>query len=134
MDQVFLKTRELGQALMESEAYRAMKAAEDTAMQNEEAAGAMSEYIELRGQLQEIMSQKDPDAEKMAALSEEMESLQLKLRSIDDIASLTAAREAFNALIGQVNQVLQFIVTGNMEEESASCGGGCASCSGCRGR
>jgi cell fate (sporulation/competence/biofilm development) regulator YlbF (YheA/YmcA/DUF963 family) len=134
MDQVFLKTRELGQALMESEAYLAMKAAEDTAMQNEEAAGTMSKYIEVRGQLQEIMSQKDPDAGKMAALSEEMESLQTKLRSIDDILNLTAAREAFNALIGQVNQVLQFIVTGNMEEESASCGGGCASCGGCRGR
>ena len=39
------------------------------------------------------------------------------------------ARSEFNSLIGQINQVLQFIVTGRMEE--SGCGGDCGSCSGC---
>jgi len=38
MDKVFQKTRELGQALLESETYQRMKEAEDRAMQNQEAA------------------------------------------------------------------------------------------------
>ena len=38
MDAVFQKTRELGQALIESEAYQQMKAAEDKAARNQEAA------------------------------------------------------------------------------------------------
>ena len=53
MDQVFLKTRELGQALIESEIYKTMKAAEDKAMQNTEAAGIMGKYMELRGLTEE---------------------------------------------------------------------------------
>ena len=52
MDAVFQKTRELGQALMESETYQKMKAAEDKAMQNQEAARTMGEFLENRQQLQ----------------------------------------------------------------------------------
>ncbi len=130
MDQVFLKTRELGQALVDSEIYSAMKEAEDTAMQNKEAAETMGKYLEIRGQLQEMMSQPDPDSVKMKALSDEMDAVQTKLKSIDDVVKLTEAREAFNQLITQVNQVLQFIVTGKMDEEESSCAGGCASCGG----
>ncbi len=131
MDQVFLKTRELGQALVESDIYLAMKEAEDTAMRNHEAAETMGKYIEMRGQLQEMMSQPDPDSVKMKSLSNEMDAVQQRLKSIDDVVKLTEAREAFNNLIGQVNQVLQFIVTGQMNDsDSSSCAGGCASCGG----
>ena len=52
MDAVFQKTRELGQALIESEAYQQMKAAEDKAARNQEAADTMNHYLELRGQIQ----------------------------------------------------------------------------------
>ena len=130
MDQVFVKTRELGQALVESETYLAMKQAEDTAMKNEEAAKTMGRYLELRGELQELLSQTEPDSVKMKTLSDEMDNVQLMLRNIEDVVKLTEAREAFNALIGQVNQVLQFIVTGKIGEEESSCSGGCSSCSG----
>ncbi len=131
MDQVFLKTRELGQALVESDIYLEMKQAEDTAMRNQEAAETMGKYIEIRGQLQEMMTQPNPDSVKMKALSDDMDAVQQRLKSIDDVVKLTEAREAFNNLIGQVNQVLQFIVTGQMNnEESSSCAGGCASCGG----
>lgn len=129
MDQVFLKTRELGQALVESEIYLTMKQAEDAAMRNRDAAETMGKYLEIRNQLQEMMSQSDPDSVKMKSLSDEMDAVQLRLKSIDDIVKLTEAREAFNNLIGQVNQVLQFIVTGKMDEEE-SCSGSCASCGG----
>ena len=46
-----------------------------------------------------------------------------------DIAALTEARSEFNSLIGQINQVLQFIVTGRMDE--GGCSGSCDSCKGC---
>ena len=44
-------------------------------------------------------------------------------------AEAAFAQQYFTGLINQVNQVLQFIVTGRMEEES--CGGSCSSCGGC---
>ena len=129
MDNVFEKTRELGEALLESDAYKRMKAAEDKAMQNAQGAEMMALYLEKRGQIQEMMEQENPDPGAMKRLSDEMDEIQEKLQMIDDIAELTAARSEFNGLIGQINQVLQFIVTGRMEE--AGCSGSCDSCKGC---
>ena len=59
-----------------------------------------------------------------------MDEAQQRLQMIDDILALNEARSEFDGLIGQVNQVLQFIVTGNMEQPSG-CTGSCATCSGC---
>ena len=129
MDNVFEKTRELGEALLESDAYKRMKAAEDKAMQNAQGAEMMALYLEKRGQIQEMMELENPDPGAMKRLSDEMDEIQEKLQMIDDIAELTAARSEFNGLIGQINQVLQFIVTGRMEE--AGCSGSCDSCKGC---
>ncbi len=129
MDKIFEKTRELGQALLESEAYRNMKQAEEKAMKNEEAAALMAAYLEKRSQLQSLMESENPDPGAMKRLSDEMDADQARLQMMDDITELTEARGAFNSLIGQINQVLQFIVTGRMEE--SSCSGDCGSCGGC---
>ena len=130
MDQVFLKTRELGQALAESEVYKHMKECEERAMANKEAAETMGRYLEIRTTLQEMLSKPDPDSVAMKALSDEMDSLHTKLQNIDDIVEMTKAREAFNGLIGQVNQVLQFIVTGQLNEPEGGCTGSCSTCGG----
>ena len=131
MDKVFEKTRELGQALLESEAWQRVKEAEDKAMRNEQAAAAMSEYLEKRTQLQTMVQGENPDPAALKRLSDEMDAAQERLRMIDDIQALNAARDEFNGLIAQVNQVLQFIVTGNMDEPAGGCTGSCATCSGC---
>lgn len=131
MDKVFEKTRELGQALLECEAYLRMKEAEDKAMQNEQAAAAMGEYLEKRTELQAMVQGENPDPVAMKRLSDEMDEAQQRLQMMDDIVALNDARNEFNSLIGQINQVLQFIVTGNMEEPAGGCTGSCATCAGC---
>ena len=130
MDKIFEKTRELGQALLESEAYRNMKQAEEKAMKNEEAAALMAAYLEKRSQLQSLMESENPDPGAMKRLSDEMDADQARLQMMDDITDLTEARGAFNSLIGQINQVLQFIVTGKMDAPSG-CNGSCDTCQGC---
>ncbi|MBQ6373670.1 MAG: YlbF family regulator [Clostridia bacterium] len=129
MDKVFEKTRELGEALLECEVYNRMKAAEERAMQNPEAAAGMAEFLEKRASLQAMMQSEDPDPVAMKRLSDGMDACQERLQMIDDVVALTEARNEFNGLIGQINQVLQFIVTGRMDEPG--CGGDCSSCSGC---
>ena len=139
MSEVFVKTRELAEALMRSEEYIAMKAAEDVAIQNEEAAGIMAQYMERQQELEAVMMKNEPDVEGMNRLSAEMEALQKKLQETPDIANLTATRTAFSNLINQVNQVLRFTITGEMGDEadecddagSAGCTGSCATCRGC---
>lgn len=129
MEMVFQKTRELGQALIDSEVYQNMKAAEEKAMKNQEAAQLMSDMLERRSAIQEHMQQTNPDPAVLKRLSDEMDSIQEKLQMMDDIVALTQTRGEFNAMMSQVNQVLQFIVTGRMDD--GECGGNCASCGGC---
>ena len=129
MDAVFQKTRELGQALIESEVYQQMKAAEEKAARNQEAAETMNRYLQLRAQIQDILSRENPDSAVLKRLSDEMDAAQDKLNMIDDIIAMTQARSAFSNLINQVNQVLQFIVTGQVPEEG-ECSSSCSSCGG----
>lgn len=129
MDMIFQKTRELGEALLASEAYVKMKAAEEKAMKNEEAARLMSDMLERRSGIQEMMQQTNPDPAALKRMSDEMDDIQERLQMMDDIVELTQARSEFNSLIGQVNQVLQFIVTGRMDD--GDCAGDCSACSGC---
>ena len=131
MDQIFAKTRELGEALLQSDVYQKMREAEEKAMQNAEAAEMMAQYLEKRGQIQQAMEEENPDPAMMKRLSDEMDEIQEKLQLVDDIANLTAARAEFNGLIGQINQVLQFIFTGRMTEDGSDCTGSCATCGGC---
>ena len=129
MDNVFAKTRELGAALLESEQYLNMKAAEDRAMQSAEAAQTMAAFLEKRTELQSMMQSDNPDPVAMKRLSDEMDALQDRLQMIDEVVALNDARNEFNGLINQINQVLQFIVTGRMDE--TGCSGNCGTCGGC---
>ena len=133
MNQVFLKTRELGEALKQSEEYLAMKQCEERAMQNAQAAFTMGKYIESKNQVQELLITQNPDTELLRRISDEMDAYQEQLQAIDDITTLTQARQTFSDLIEQVNQVLRFIVTGEMadEDENSGCGGSCSTCGGC---
>ena len=137
MNEVFLKTRELAEAIMRSPEYIAMKAAEDIAIQNDSAADIMGEYMERKQELEAVMMQGEPDVEAMNRLSKEMEALQRQLQETPDIANLTIARNAFTRLIDQVNEVLRFTITGEMTEadecEDAGASGCTGSCATCRG-
>ena len=130
MDMVFQKTRELGQALIECDAYQNMKAAEERAMKNPEAAETMGLFMEKRGQLETLVSGEDFDAGEMKRLSNEMDDLQQRLQMMDDIVKMTEARNEFTQLMGQINQVLNFMITGQIDEGQGSCSGSCATCGG----
>ncbi|MBE5773014.1 MAG: YlbF family regulator [Clostridiales bacterium] len=131
MDKVFQKTRELGQALLECEVYANMKEAEERAMKNQEAAQLMASFLEKRTQIQQMMQEGNPDPGAMKRLSDEMDADQERLQMMDDIVALTQARGEFTGLINQVNQVLQFIVTGRMDDPDGGCSGSCETCGRC---
>ena len=132
MNVIFEKTRELGEAIKASEEYSHMKEIEARALKTDDAALTMGKYLEAKGELEQILQTEHPDAARMAELSNQMEEMQQRLQMIDDIIQLNQAREGFTNLINQVNSVLRFIVTGEMDTEEAEggCSGSCASCGG----
>ena len=132
MNEVFEKARELGEALLRSDEYIHMQQVEDQAMKNETAAQLMGMYLEARNKLTEVMRQEEPDMTEAGRLSLEMESYQDKMKKIDEVQELNRAREQFSGLVNQVNQVLRFILTGEMGDGEGDCTGNCSSCAGCR--
>ena len=134
MHEVFEKARLLGEAIQRSEEYQNMKAVEQTAMEDAQASVLMSEFLLHKAEVEDMLSADDPDAEMLSAHSAAMEALQEKLGELEIIQRMTRARADFAAMMQQVNQVLRFLVTGQMEdEEQTGCGGNCGGCSGCGG-
>lgn len=138
MNPVFAKTRELAEAIMQSEEFMTMKNAEERAMKNAEAAAAMAEYLEKRHEIETLLESKHPAPERLRELSEEIDLAQQKMKMVPDVVAMSEARENFSELINQVNKVLRFMITGDtgeVEESAQSgeggCTGSCSTCGGC---
>ncbi|MDO4739565.1 MAG: YlbF family regulator [Eubacteriales bacterium] len=137
MNPVFAKTRELAEAIMQSEEFRTMKEAEERAMKNGAAAAAMAEYLEKRHEIETLLESKSPSSDRLRELSEEIDLAQEKMRMVPDVVAMSEARENFTELINQVNKVLRFMITGETgendeaEQGEGGCAGNCSSCSGC---
>lgn len=129
MNKVQECARALGEAIVASEEYKNMQLAEQEAMSDPAATEAMSRFMEIRTAMNEAMSQPEPDAEQIARYGKEMDEIQQTLNSMPSIDAMTASRQQFSALMNQVNKILEFIITGEVEQ--GGCSGNCSGCSGC---
>ena len=128
MNEVFKKTRELAEALLESDEYKAVKAAEDKAFGNKEAADTVGRYLEAKKRMEEIMSENSKDWGEVQRLTDEIDKCTREMAQIEDLVNLHAARDRFSGLI---NDMLQLIITGEISDEDGECTGSCSSCKGC---
>lgn len=130
MSQVTDCARALGEAIVASEEYRNMQVAEKDAMSDPAVAEAMGRYLELKQALDGVMHSEEPDPEAIAHIGREMDEVQQALNAMPAVDAMTSSRQAFSALMNQVNQILEFMLTGEVEQ-SGGCTGNCASCGGC---
>ena len=129
MNKVQECARALGEAIVASEEYKAMQLTENAAMNDQAATEAMTRFMELRTSLNDAMSQPEPDAEVIAQLGKEMDEVQQALNNMPSIDAMTTARQNFSALMNSVNKILEFMITGEVEQ--GGCSGNCSGCSGC---
>lgn len=134
MNEVFKRTRLLGEALLESEEYKAVKAAETKAMASKEAAELVGKFIEKRSEMEQIMRSGEKDWAKVQRLTEEIDELKHAMDENEDLIALDRARDTFSDLINQINSVLHFIVSGETDSGEEGCSGNCAGCGGCSTR
>ncbi|NLJ64830.1 MAG: YlbF family regulator [Christensenellaceae bacterium] len=124
---VFIKARELGEEIKNSQVFKDMTLAEQKANTNPELISLSGEYEQLRHRLQELSLEDEPDKEKISEIDREMQSIKEKMLSHADMKNLSQKREAFSALMDEVNRELQLALMPNMQ----GCPGSCSSCSGC---
>lgn len=130
MEKVIECARALGMAIVESDVYQKMQAAEAAAMGNEEVAAAMARFIELKQLIGDEMSKEDADPVLLSEYGKEMDELQQKLNEMSVVDDMTSSRQRFSEMMNQVNKVLEFIITGEVAQ-GGGCSGNCGSCGGC---
>ena len=121
--------RALGEAIVASEEYKTMQLAEKEAMSDPAATEAMSRFMEIRNAMNEEMGKPEPNPELLAQYGNEMDEIQRALNSMPAIEAMTTSRQQFSALMNQVNKILEFIITGDVEQ--GGCSGNCSGCRGC---
>ncbi|MBO5536135.1 MAG: YlbF family regulator [Clostridia bacterium] len=127
MIEVVEKTRELGEAIVASKEYREMQLAEAEAESDPAAVQLENSVREAVGLLQ-----RETEDARRQELSLQLEALKQSLAALPVIERRDRAREGFSRLMEQVNNVLQFTITGEISALS-SCSGNCGSCGGgCR--
>ena len=135
MRDVMMKAQELAEAILDSKIYRKMKQQEADVKHDPEAAAALSDMIEKRGKVEDILSSANMDANELAEASREMEEAEKRMNENGMIKTLKEYRKDFQTMMDNVNRILRLVITGETEDEnggSAGCGGNCSGCSGCR--
>ena len=135
MRNVMQKAQELAEAILDSEVYQKMKAQEAAVRRDPGAAQALSDMIEKRNRVEEILSAADMDPNDLAAASREMEEAEQRMNENEMIGTLKEYRKDFQTMMDNVNKILRLVITGEVEDEnggSSGCSGNCSGCSGCR--
>lgn len=131
MSKVTECARALGEAIVASEEYKNMQVTEKAAMSDTQVTEAMARYLELKEALGNLMCQPDPDPDLMARYGQEMDEVQRQMNDMPAVDAMTSARQQFSELMNQVNRILEFIITGEIEQTGSGCSGNCSGCSGC---
>ncbi len=124
---VIEKTRELGELLRECDEMKAYKEAEAAQKSDEASQEYMREFNLNRLNLaRDMQAGKISREDAIAKNNEAYEELIKKSPLINDYVQKKAA---FDRLVDQVNQIINFYITGSTggcSHDCSSCGGGCA--------
>lgn len=126
--EIFDKARELGEAIVNSNEYKALKLAEARQEQDEEAMALLKEYSDVRRALGEEINKGDVSEERLSEIREAVEEAYEKVTANDLIVDYINAQSSFQAIIDQMNTILSYHITGQIP---GGCGGSCSTCGGC---
>lgn len=129
MQNVMQKAQELAEAILESSIYQKMHEAELQVNKNEEAVKAVSDFIEKRQAVENLLADSNMDHSALAEAGKAMEEAEKKLNEVALIKEMQDTRKEFTEMMNNVNRILRLVITGETEDE-CDCGGDCGGCSG----
>lgn len=130
MNNVMHKAQELAEAIVESSVYQRMHAAELQVNKDEEAVKAVSDFVEKRQKVENILASNNLDHNELAEAGKAMEEAEKHLNEVPLIKEMQESRKEFTQMMENVNRILRLVITGEVEEEH-QCGGDCSGCSSC---
>ncbi|MBQ8300517.1 MAG: YlbF family regulator [Clostridia bacterium] len=125
MNEIMEKTRELGELIQNSEEMKNAKNAEILQANNDEAQELLKEFNLQRMNLARDMQNEVISREE--AIKKNNEAFEAMLAKSEVIKNYIEAKQAFDTMVNQVNQMLNFYITG----QDPNCTHDCSTCGGC---
>ena len=119
---------ELGSALRDSEAYTTQKKTEKVLSNMPELVEKINLYNELDINIQDERAREGYDLDFVNSLKEKQQALLKEFATDENMATLTKAQNDFSRLVHQVNNILQFMISGIKPHEDCVDCRQCAKC------
>ena len=129
--QIIEKTKELGKLLSDSDQVRAMLAARLAYEQNTDIQELNGQFNIQKMSIAALSKQDNPDEERIAGHEEKLREIYDKIMSHELMTEYQTKTQVVEQLIGQINSILNFYISG---ENPQGCTGSCATCGGCSGK
>lgn len=119
----------LAKEIEKDEAIIELQNARKAYLSNETLAATAKEYMVQSAALQEEMNKgEEADKETMVAIKDRMMTLADEVNKSEEIVNLRRAEEKANAILSEVNRILETAINGESEE---ACSHDCSHCKGC---
>ena len=128
MRDIIEQAKELGALLQSSEQVQKYNAAKDAYNQDEEVQKLVHEFNLQKMTLMSLSEAEEPDQNRIAEIEERIKSIYAKIMENEKMKRMQETGKAVEEMLGQVNGVISFYVTG---EEPSSCTHDCSTCGGC---
>lgn len=125
MNEIIEKTRELGEMIQNSKEMKNVKNAEILQENDDKAQELLKEF-----NLQRMNLARDMQSSKISreeAIKKNNEAFEEMLSKSETIKKYIDAKKEFDGLVNQVNQILNFYITG----QDPNCTHNCSTCGGC---
>ena len=127
-------TREIGKMIQQDERYLALQAAQKASDADGDLQHLIGEFNLKRLAISNEDSAEKPDNEKIAQYNRELREIYTQIMSNDHMKAYEAAKNELDVLARRIQTIILKSLDGEDPETAdvdASCGGNCASCSGC---
>lgn len=128
-------TRELGKALQQDDRFIAYTLAKQVNDNDKELQEDIEKFSKLREELNEVMSRKNPETEKLKEFDSDIKAVYQKIMSNQNMIVFTAAQKNLESLVTNINQIISLCANGEdpdtCQPPESNCTGSCATCGGC---
>ncbi len=131
MKNVLEQAEQLAESILDSDEFIRMRLAEQAVTKDEEASRLISDFIEKRNRVENMLAENNLDKGELTAAGDEMDAAQKKMNNFPMIQAMQSARAEFTNMMNKVNALIRFVVTGETEQPKSGCSGSCEGCSGC---
>lgn len=128
MTEIIEKAKELGALLQSSEQVQKYNAAKAAFEQDEETQKLVKEFNLHRMTMMTLGSGENADEARIAEVEERLKDVYGRIMESESMKAMQESGKAVEEMMGQVNGVISFYVTG---EEPQNCTHDCSSCGGC---